>query len=225
MRHVKQLNGYEIHANVQLPDKLYENFNPHIALILKPFIRQYYFKVAIEKEWGMTHTQCYERCLDHDILAFGLSVPHKKYIILSVIGHRALLNFQKYYHIYKQIKKPTDAVLMFPFTMTLTITFSAAVSCNVCGLLGVYTIRNQLYCMHKYCPESKLKLTPRDFAFGSLVLSLADVLRYTYSGIEVDEHKMKCRYCRSNKLHKVCSNDRLTKKIKFIRDQILTHPQ
>jgi len=225
MWHVKKLNGYEIHSNVQLPRKLLDNFNPHIALLLKPFIRQYYFKVAIQKEWGMSQTQCYERCLEHDIMAFGLSVPHKQYVILSVIGHRALLNFQRYYHIYKPTKKPTDAVLMFPFTMILTLTPNAGVSCDVCGLLGVYTINNQLYCMHKNCQESKLKLTPRDFSFGKLVLSLDGVLQYKYSGLEVDERKMKCRHCRSNRPHKICSYDRLNKKIKFIRDQILTQAQ
>jgi hypothetical protein len=221
MHHVKKLNGYEIHSNVRLPAELYENFNPHIALLLKSFIRQYYFKVVIQKEWGMSQTQCYERCLEHDIMAFGLSVPHKKYVILSVIGHRALLNFQKYYHIYKPTKKFTDALLMFPFTMILFVNFEGHVLCDVCGLRGTYSINNQSYCMYRNCAQSKLKITPKDFSFGKLVLSLNDVLRYTYHGEEVDVLKMKCRYCRRNKPHKICTYDRRTNKIKFIRDQIL----
>lgn len=221
MWHVKKLNGYEIHSNIKLPDKVYENFNPHIALLLKSFVRQYYFKISIQKEWGMSQTQCYEQCLRHDIMAFGLSVPHKQYILLSVIGHRALPNFQKHYHIYKPAKKITDIMLMFPFTMVLKIHFIVGVCCGVCTLPGVYMINGNSYCMHRECKESQLKITPRDFLFGKLVLSLNDILHYSYTTEEIDEQKMKCKYCRTNVHHKICSYDRLQKKIKFIRDQIL----
>lgn len=222
MRHVKIMSGYEIHSNIPLPQMLLDAFDPRIAMLLKPYIRQYYFKVAIQKEWGMSQTQCYERCLDHDIMAFGLTVPHKRYIVLSVIGHRATLNFQKYYHIYTPLNKQMDIFLMFPFTMILKLDIDQDVSCDVCGHLGTYAINSETYCMNRSCSESRHRLSPRDFSFGKLVLSLDDILEYRFRGADIDERKMKCKHCRANKVHKICSFDRLTKKIKCIRDQILS---
>lgn len=220
--HVKVMNGYEIQSNLPLPDTVYARFEPTLVLLLKSFIRQYYFKVYIQKDWGMTQTQCYERCLAHDIMAFGMYVRSNKYIILSVIGHRALLNFQKYYHVYKSVKgNDVDVFLIFPFTMVLSLDVDWKTECNKCGSLGVYKISTEVYCMIITCPASKLKLTPRDLSFGKLVVSLDDIREYRFSGIDIDELKMKCKHCRRHKPHKICSYDRLSKKIKFIRDQIL----
>lgn len=221
MSYIKYLPGYELHSNVPLPSELLDTFNKHIVILLKPFIRQHYFTVETEKEWGMTQTQCYERCLDHDIMAFGLIAISKKYIILSAIGHRAMLNFQKYYHIYKPIQLP-NVFLVFPFTMILTLDISTTTLCNTCGQAGTYSIGPERYCLHKNCTESTPRLTPRNFSFGKLVLSLDDIINYKFSNTIVDEQKMKCKHCRYNKTHKKCSYDRTTKNIKLLRDRFLS---
>lgn len=224
MSHVKKMFGYEIHSNVPLTESLCKKFNPHIGLLMKPFIRQYYFKVSIQKEWGMTQAQCYNRCIEHDIMAFGLSVTHNKYVVLSVIEHRASLNFQKYYHIYKPTKKQNNVLLMFPFTMILKLFVSTSV-CVFCHTSNVYNIGSRAFCINEKCTQSKLVITPRDLLFGEVILTFDDIINYKYNSCcIIDAQKMKCKHCRTNKVHKICSYDRLSKKIKSIRDQILNSP-
>lgn len=219
MQQLKIQNGYEIHSNTQLPDELYNRFNKDLVLLLKSSICQYYFKVHIEKEWGITMRQLYKMCSNQEIVAFGLTVPYKKYIIMSIIGYRSVINFQRFYHIYKPTQTFCDAVLIFPYTMILNINFDPDNPCIICKTTGTYTIQSQVYCLNNDCMESDIKLKAKNFSFGKAVLTLEQVVQYKFNS-SPDCKKKLCKQCKLNKPHDICSYERYKKKINVVRNLI-----
>lgn len=223
MSYVKVLNGYEIHSNAPINDKLLKLFNPNILILLKHYIRQYSFIVKIEKEWGLSLLQCYNLCLNREIIAFGIVYRGQNQLVLSIIGYnRHELNFHKFYHKYEAIKKTSSIFLMFPHTMILNIEENNS-TCSVCGFNENFYINNREYCKNYLCEMSNPIIQPKDLKFGDLRLDIDNILKYTIpnSSSIIDYRKMLCKYCRTKRRHKNCSYNRQDKKLHSIKSKIL----
>lgn len=206
------MDGYEIHGNVET--KL---FPKNIALLLKPYIKQYYLQLTLEKEWGITITQLYKKCLSHDIIAFGLQY-HQKHngIVLSIIGYNQAFNFHTFYHTYKEIKTKNTIVLVFPFTMILNVdtTDKSCISCSQPQI----KISKRLCCQNESCNSFNIKIEPRDLVYHTLVFTLDQAINHKWEQKSIKN--TSCKYCVLNKVHKICSYNRHRKKLRAIKSQL-----
>jgi len=215
MQHVNKLNGYEIQSSTPLPNTVLQLFHNDIGMLMKPYIKQYFYHVIVEKEWGISLSQLYEQCINKDLIAFGLNY-YRGGVVLSVVGNRKLFNIQKYYHQYREIKQLNSIFIVFPISMILSV--DVVGSCELCKDVEI-VISNHTHCSNIKCKNSNIYVQPRDLKFGNLVLSLEEVIMHTFNkSLSINHLKMSCKYCRNKKVHKICSYNKHARKIQSIKD-------
>lgn len=213
-----KFNGYSVHSNDILPTNFSKLVPKNLVSVLKPHIKQVYFKIKIPKEWGLSGTQLYEMVLRQELIAYGYYMPQKstKYIFLSYIGK---LPAASYYFVYKPLPKFVKCFLIFPFHMKLHITIRSCKNCNtknVCEFPNGYK-----QCFH--CDDvTHISILPSFFKYGDLILSAKEASMYVYTPnkiIEFDKDKY-CRLCMLNRPHTQCNKIRFKKNLKLLRKHL-----